>query len=221
MTDLTEKYYFKDMQCLEIEANIVAIDSENAGLVLDKTIFHVKGGGQLADSGTINGISVLGVFLGENGQILHTVDKENLSKFSLKQTVNLSVDANIRQYHSRLHSAGHLLAGVVEKLYPALKAISGHHFPGQCRVVFKGSTFPNKERFIPEVEAALNAAIETNSNVSVEKGKDNLRMLNFEGFHIAPCGGTHVTRLGELGQITIRKFSVKGDQLAVGYEIAV
>ena len=152
---MTEKYYFIDMLCFETTATIVALDDEKSSVILDKTIFHVKGGGQLADSGTINDAIVLDVIHREDGAVLHQVSREDLQKLSANLNVTIKIDSVKRKYHSRLHSAGHVIAGVVEKLFPEIKAISGNHIPGQSRIVFSGQLLLEKEEFLSEISKEL------------------------------------------------------------------
>lgn len=216
---MTEKYYFIDMLCFETTANIVALDDEKSSVILDKTIFHVKGGGQLADSGTIDNAIVLNVTHGENGAILHQLSKEDLQKLSVNLNVTLKIDSVKRRYHSRLHSAGHIIAGVVEKLFPELKAISGNHIPGQSRIVFSGQLLLDKEEFISETSKELKLIIGLNKPVIVKKGKENLRFIDIKDCNESACGGTHVSWLSEIGEITIRKVSTKPDQVSLSYEI--
>lgn len=217
---VTDKYYFKDMLCLETSATVIEVDQENSAVILDKTIFHAKGGGQPADCGTLNDIAVLNVIHSENGAILHQIANEDLHHFSINSTITMRVDPLKRKYHSRLHTAGHLLSGVVEKLYPEIKAISGNHVPGQCRVVFTGHSFPEKELFMSAIIAELKTAIKSNGAVIATNGDNNVRNISIVGFHNSPCGGTHVSALSEIGHVTIRKINIKGEQLSIGYDIS-
>ena len=216
---MTEKYYFIDMLCFETTATIVALDDEKSSVILDKTIFHVKGGGQLADSGTINDAIVLDVIHREDGAVLHQVSREDLQKLSANLNVTIKIDSVKRKYHSRLHSAGHVIAGVVEKLFPEIKAISGNHIPGQSRIVFSGQLLLEKEEFLSEISKELKLIIGLNKPVTVKKGEGNVRFIDIKDCNESACGGTHVSELSEIGEITIRKVSIKPDQVSLSYEI--
>jgi Ser-tRNA(Ala) deacylase AlaX len=216
---ITKKLYFDDAKLCNATATIVAINNDESAIILDQTIFHPRGGGQPADEGHINDIMVCNV-INNNDTILHVVSPEHLSFFSIGAQVNLNVNKQTRHYHARLHTAGHLLAAVVEKIYPSLHAETGNHIPGQTRVVFTGTNFPEKiDEFIQKIDAALKKAIQDNNAIKMHKEDNGKRFITIENYNTTPCGGTHIEYLSELGEVTIRKVSKKGDLLQVGYQI--
>src|SRR5207247_5004579 len=48
---MTQEIFRDDAYCTEVEATVIARDAR--GIVLDRTIFYPKGGGQAGDAGTI------------------------------------------------------------------------------------------------------------------------------------------------------------------------
>ena len=108
------------LQCLTLE-------DASIGVILDRTLFHVQGGGQPSDVGFIGEARVLKVVRTEMG-IVHLVDRE-----VDKGTVTIAVDKELRLLHSRLHSAGHLIGASLEGM--GWQATKGSHQPGQCRVI--------------------------------------------------------------------------------------
>src|ERR1700680_2948816 len=52
--------------------------------------------------------------------------------------VTIEVDEAWRRLNAAYHTAGHLVACVVETLQPSLRAIAGHQWPGEGRVEFSG-----------------------------------------------------------------------------------
>lgn len=85
-----------------------------------ETIFHPQGGGQPSDTGTMKSDTISKQVTFQvnmarklpSGQILHAgsfVGDQPQQPFSAGKTVIQAVDSEKRDYHSRLHTAGHLI----------------------------------------------------------------------------------------------------------------
>ena len=197
---------------------------QEAVLLLNKTPFYAESGGQVGDTGTISGegfkfdvqdtVKLAGVFFGHIGR---------LQSGHLKggEAVNAAVDAPRRQAIVLHHSATHLM-------HAALKQVLGDHVeqrgslvaPDHARFDF---THPRAvtEDELREVERIVNEEIRVNpaSEVEVmsfddalktgatalfgEKYGDRVRVLRFGDFSVELCGGTHVDRVGDIGQFKI------------------
>lgn len=64
------------------------------------------------------------------------------------------------------------------------------------------------------------SAIKNNLTVVSNYDETNGRSITMGNFRTTPCGGTHVTCLGEIGEVTIRKLEAKKGCLKVGYNVA-
>ena len=95
---------------------------------LSETLFHPQGGGQKADRGTVGGRAVTHVAHADGGEVNHYLDSTD--GLSDGDGVEMVVEAEWRQLNARWHTAGHLIAAVVEKLFPAVQGVAGHHWPG-------------------------------------------------------------------------------------------
>jgi len=49
-------------------------------------------------------------------------------------------------------------------------------------------------------------------SVSPPRGQGKVRLVEFEGIDLQPCGGTHVARSGEIGEVRVSKIEKKGKQ---------
>ena len=129
----TARLYFDDTYAATCVATIVEAAKEERGpyFILDRTLLHPQGGGQPADNGHINidGVSLAVTALEE--------DKENQQDGAVKHFVHLpegstlwsdsqallgrectvQLDLEARSLYAKLHSAGHVLANVVDSLY--------------------------------------------------------------------------------------------------------
>lgn len=229
---MTKLLYLDDTYLKSCQAEILEIvkNEEIIAIVLDRTCFYPQGGGQKSDTGYINNQYVHDVRLQADGKVYHYVLKsENLS---VGDTVNLEINLDQRIKNSRLHSAGHLIAQTVEKLYPELIGSKGHHYEGEAYVGINGQiTEPDKA--LVEIEAAVNNLVLTDAkiksymaskdqiqtlNLYAPEGKD-VRLVEIEGFAPIGCGGTHVNSLNEIGEIKIKKIKHKKGLTKISYTL--
>lgn len=182
---------------------------------LDQTWFHPQGGGQKADRGTINGLSVIHV--AHAGDEVHHY-LEGPVNFQIGQEVTLLVDEEWRHIHTSLHTAGHLIAAVGEYLFPSIKPQSGHHWPGEARVEFAGEMLLHPEEVEPAFSDVLAKAIENDLPVQIAGESFASRVIQIGEFPPLPCGGTHLRRLGLLSKIELTKLKVKDGKLRVSYQ---
>lgn len=184
---------------------------------LEETIFHPKGGGQPSDEGWIEGIKVAHVHkeLSDKNhldkfEIYHCFEAFQPFDFKVGDEVELLVDASIRLLHSRLHTAGHVLAEAVNKCFPELEGYQGNHYPNNSYVKFKMRTpvsTESKEDIKSRTEAKFNSWIDQNLEVTDVLEPSGMRSIKvFENWF--PCGGTHVKCLKELGRMEISDPSI-------------
>jgi alanyl-tRNA synthetase len=198
-------------------------EGEMGVVVLDHSPFYAESGGQVGDRGALQ--SVHGIFAVEDTQKIqatvfghHGVVKTGT--LSVGNGVTAKVDVLARQRTMRNHSATHLL-------HKALREVLGEH------VQQKGSQVdPDKTRFdfvhnqpmtdeeIRRVENIVNAEILANTATECrvlpiaeaqklgammlfgEKYGDEVRVLDI-GSSRELCGGTHVSRTGDIGLFSI------------------
>jgi len=219
---------------------------ETAVVVLDRTPFYAESGGQVGDSGLLSAgdnvfrvedtMKLGGTFYGHAGHL----DKGVLNK---GQKVMAQVDAERRQAIVIHHSATHLM-------HRALRDILGDHVEQKGSLVA-----PDYTRFdishprqlsvdeIQQIERHVNDAIRINPPTTSEimsfdeavktgamalfgeKYGDNVRVLRFGDLSTELCGGTHVHRVGDIGQFKIVSESAIGSGVrrivAVAGEAAV
>lgn len=181
----------------ELKANVEVLectpqDNEFA-VVLRATIFHPQGGGQPCDTGWIGESQVLRV-VQEPERIVHYV-----SQPVHPGMVQVQVDEQRRQFNTRMHSAGHLIGhfGETRGWVP----VKAHHWPGEGRVSFKPGDSP-QELDVDSLQSGIDhwIAADLPRLVSLREGS---REIGFGELPAYGCGGTHVKRLKELGNVTI------------------
>ncbi len=187
-------------------------------IVLDRTPFYAEGGGQVGDTGFLEGenkISILDTKK-ENGLIVHYIEK---LPQKIETTFNVTVNIEKRKLTENNHSATHLMQS-------ALKTVLGSHVAQKGSLVSKDllrfdfSHFAKLSREeIQQVENIVNQKIRENIKLDEkrdipikeakkmgatalfgEKYGDKVRVITFdEDFSRELCGGTHVKSTGQIG----------------------
>ena len=198
-------------------------EGEQGVVVLDNTPFYAESGGQVGDIGELR--SSDGIFAVEDTQKIqaavfghHGILKTGTLK--LGDQLNAKVNIQARASSMRNHSATHLM-------YSALRAVLGDHVQQKGSLVDTEKTrfdfvhnMPVTEAEIAQVEQIVNAEILTNSAprarvMDIESAKktgammlfgekygDEVRVLDI-GSTSELCGGTHVSRTGDIGLFKI------------------
>lgn len=228
---MTERLYEADAQARGMQARVVA--SRPEGIVLDRTVFYARGGGQPGDVGTLRWdggeVAVIDTVKGEGGAILHLVAPDAVRP-AVGTTVEGEIDWTRRHRLMRMHTAMHLLCSLIKGAAVTGGAVGAD----KSRLDFDLPNPPPKE----EVEAGLNALIAADHPVRLEwvdeavldanpalvrtmsvqppRGTGRLRLVRIgngeEPVDLQPCGGTHVSRTGEIGRIAVLKIENKGKQ---------
>jgi alanyl-tRNA synthetase len=218
LTALTTKDYLFDPK-LTASAIITAIGQDNgqSWVQLDRTIFHPQGGGQKADRGSIQDIPVSQV-VHSDGSVNHYL--ESTEDLQIGQLVSLYVDSDWRLANSQLHTAGHLIAALLEKRFPNLTPVSAHHWPGESRVEFTGDNLPTPEVIETHLTAALQKAIQDDLSLAVLGSSTTVRSIQIGTFGAVPCGGTHLQNLGQLNNVNLTGVKIKKGKLRISYEVS-
>ena len=118
---ITERLYFADPYLTHFSARVVARDQrdQHPAVALDQSAFYPQGGGQPADTGTLNGAAVLDVQV-EDGVVWHMLDQTLEA-----DTVQGAINWERRFDHMQQHHGQHLLSASFERLY-GLRTVSFH-----------------------------------------------------------------------------------------------
>jgi alanyl-tRNA synthetase len=197
----------------------------DAIIVLDKTPFYAESGGQVGDIGVLRaGQTVFEVSDTQKvggGVIGHFGRLAEGESLSVNDRIEAEVRSDVRDKTRRNHSATHLL-------HAALKTVLGHHVDQKGSLVegdrlrfdFSHSN-PVSPDELDAIEDLVNREIRTNSPVETrimaldearnsgaealfgEKYDDRVRVVQMGEFSLELCGGTHVSRTGDIGSLLI------------------
>lgn len=225
-TTMADKIYMTDPTKLSHESTVSLVGTDDKGrtfIRLKETIFHPQGGGQPADKGTIGDISVIDVQKAGSATIFEVNHYlEDDQSFPEGTVVSLVVNEETRKLHARLHSAGHLIASIVEEAFEELHAYKGDHTPGRAKVTFKTKEdhdTPDKGKVKTHLEEQLGEVIAAGGPTTVDI-TDGSRKVALGEHEAVPCGGTHVSDLEELEEVTIRKVKKQKKDIIVSYEVS-
>ena len=231
---MTEPLFMTDPYRKSATARVVAL-TEEGGIVLDRTIFYPRSGGQPGDSGTLDlgdqRIAIATAVKGEGGGIV-LVPAEAVTLPPLGAEVEQRLDWERRYGHMRIHTALHLLSVVLP--FPVTGGAIAHD---KGRLDFDMPEMPDaderailegrlnalvtrdlavSEEWITEAELDAQPGLVKTMSVQPPRGTGRIRLVRIgDGagqVDLQPCGGTHVARTAEIGKLTIAKIEKKGRQ---------
>ena len=221
----TELIYLREMDKCRDEARIIKIIPEkrtHVYLILDRTIFHPKGGGQPSDRGTIRSDNFeldVKKALYNQGVVVHWA--KIISGEPLVGLVTCEIDWPFRQLVMRRHTAAHLLDHCLALETSRRVETTDSWLDEPCYVGYDGNA-PNEDT-LRRVETHANRMVSHGGEVKIdyltaEQGRallqeapnferlpelDEIRTVTISGCAPIPCGGTHVADIAQIGQISI------------------
>lgn len=214
---MTAKHYLTS-PALAGTATITHVGDDGRPFVrLSESLFHPQGGGQKADRGTVAGRPVAHVAHTPDGEVNHYLDSHD--GLAVGDAVPQAVDAEWRALNARMHTAGHLIAAVVESLFPNVHAVAGHHWPGEGRVEFAPADAANPDDVATKLPAALADAVAADWPVRVAADASGTRTVAVGDGRPVGCGGTHLSSVGGVGAVRITGVKAKGGKLRVSYDL--
>ncbi len=210
--------------------NKIIRQNDEGFIVLKETPFYGEAGGQVGDIGKItSGTSVFEVSDTKkiNKTIIH-IGKVISGEFKTGIKVNASVDVLNRNLIRANHTATHLLQAALRNLLGNhVKQAGSRVDPERMRFDFSHFSALSHDE-ISGIEKTVNEKIWSNIPVNTkvmnlddavksgamavfdEKYEDKVRVVTVEGYSSELCGGTHVSKTGEIGLIKIIKESSPG-----------
>jgi misacylated tRNA(Ala) deacylase len=228
----TSELYATDAYLRSCEAAVTAVT--DGGLVLDRTVFYARGGGQPGDSGVLRwdgGECRIAdtVRSRETGEHLH-VPAEGETPPPSGASVSAELDWDRRYTHMRTHTALHSLSGVIFTDHGAKVTGGNMESGGIARMDFELDAMsqelgrdveerlnallaedrPVRVLLVPRAEAFADPdLIRTKVNL-IPEGIDPIRVIDIEGIDKQADGGTHVRSTGEVGRVRVVKTESKG-----------
>ncbi|MBX3185463.1 MAG: alanyl-tRNA editing protein [Labilithrix sp.] len=230
---MTEKLYWADATALAFETTgaVLSTHDDRTSIVLPRTLFYPEGGGQLGDAGTLAigevELSVVDTQIDGDGAIHHVLGAplqgELAARFregaAAALPVRGSLDRARRRDHMAQHTAQHALSRALADRAKA-DTVSARLGASLCTIDVNRPGIANQD--LHQAEDLVNAIVMDDVAVTTsfpsaeelatlslrkqpnaEKSAKGVRVVTIEGFDVTPCGGTHCTRTGQIGQVRI------------------
>ena len=220
--DNIEGNYIKDFDA-------TVTKSKKDYVTLDQTAFYPLGGGQPSDTGYLE-------WDGKKVAVKEVIKKGDSVKHILngeRPTVGTKVHGKIdwekRYSHMKMHTAQHILSGIIFDDFNA-RTVGNQIHADYSRVDFHPVKFSDKD--LEEITQKFNEIVAKNLPIkiyqedreSLEKRVDQqrahldllpkfitrLRIVEILGFDVCPCAGTHVKNTSEIPKIEKIKRDTKG-----------
>lgn len=218
----TKPLYYEDVYCTYFEAEVLAV-IEDKYVILNKTAFYPRGGGQEPDTG----------FLEKNGQQIAVVDVQKIGKviihklkkrgFKKEDKIIGRIDWTTRLDLMRHHTSTHILLGAVRKV------LGEHAWQAGVQKDAKKARLDISHwkrisfQQLRNIEALANSIVIKNMPVEVfwmprEKAEklygyriyeggvvpgSTIRVVKIGDWDVEACGGLHLRATGEVGLIKI------------------
>jgi misacylated tRNA(Ala) deacylase len=223
---MTERLYEQDSYLRETEAEVLSVSE--TGVVLDRTVFYARGGGQPGDRGELqlpSGklVQVIDTVKGEGDQILHLLAPDTVELPEPGDKVQARIDWPLRHRHMRMHTCMHLLCALVDA------PVTGGNLndqKGRLDFDLPESTVDKETlnsalnelisrgvdtalEWITDEELAAQPELVKTMSVQPPTGAGRVRLLRVGDVDLQPCGGTHVANTAEIGPVRVSKIEKK------------
>src|ERR1700688_3296004 len=235
---MTDRLYYHDSFLYNFDAEVhSAIETPRPALILDRTGFYPTSGGQIHDTGWIvpaepgadpAKLRVSEVVDTEDGHVVHYLDAP-LKDIKPGTRIHGEIDPARRRDHMQQHSAQHVLSAAFVRLF-GMPTVSFHMADDYCSIDLDTPSLtqdqlesaerlaneiiledrPVDVRFVSREEAA-----ELGLRKLPPASRDQLRLIDIHDFDLTACGGTHVSRTGQIAGILLRKF----EKVRHGYRV--
>jgi len=214
----TEMLFYKD-DPMEFDAKVLKVFDKS--VVLDRTSFYARGGGQEPDHGTIAGAKVIDVNK-HGGVIIHEIEGQTPKEGS---TVSCKVDVTRRANITKNHTSTHILNSSARGVLGSwIWQHSAFKEADHARLdITHHSSLTDQQ--VQDIENVANDIVAKDMSVTIEnydRGTaeqkygfkiyqggvvpvKSVRIVSIEDFDVEACGGTHVKKTKEVELIKITK----------------
>jgi misacylated tRNA(Ala) deacylase len=225
----------RDGQLRAVATEVVGVDPATRRVALAETVFYAGGGGQPCDTGTLTRTSdgtawPVTAARKEGDVVWHELGGEGDLPV-LGDAVRAEIDWETRYKLMRMHTALHVLCGVVFRDYGAL-VTGGNMGPDRARMDFEMDSAEFTPERVAEIERRANEELAAGRDVRVRilpreealqipdlirtkinllpAGMREVRTVEIVGLDLQADGGTHVANTREVGRLRVVGTRSKG-----------
>lgn len=225
---MTLELFREDAYLKRCDATVVAVHGN--GVCVDRTVFYPVGGGQPGDTGEMTRadggrLAVIDTRKDrQSGAHLHLL-ADGCALPEVGERVGLEIDWPRRHRLMRMHSCMHMLCAVIPAPVTggSIRDRSGRldfdlpEAPDKARIEAElnrliAQDHPMRLRWISDEEMDRQPELVRTMSVQPPRGGGRVRLVEFQGADLQPCGGTHVASSGEIGAVRVQSIKSKGKQ---------
>ena len=200
---MTKKIFWEDPYLTQLETHIATVKDND--ITVEQTIFYALSGGQESDYGTIGNNRVLQARK-EGKEIVYTL--ENSHGLKPGDQVRMNIDWERRYKLMRLHFAAEIVLELAYQNLDSIEKIGAHIAQDKARIDFKWDE--NISTVLPVIKKEALGIIEANQEIisAFSDEEKEERYWEIRGFSRVPCGGTHLRKTAEIGEIELKRKNV-------------
>jgi Ser-tRNA(Ala) deacylase AlaX len=200
---MTRKVFWEEPYLTELETCVTSVNGDD--ITVERTIFYALAGGQESDEGTIGGHRVLQARK-DGTAIIYTL--ENRHGLQTGDPVRMTIDWERRYRLMRLHFAAEIVLELAYQNLESIQKIGAHIARDKARIDFEWAENISTE--LPSLQDKANAIIQADHAIvsAFSDEAQEKRYWEIGGFARVPCGGTHLKRTGEVGQIELKRKNI-------------
>jgi misacylated tRNA(Ala) deacylase len=228
----TDCLFREEAYLKECSATVVGLTDEG-GIVLDRTVFYAASGGQPGDRGVLTTATGDAILIDgasftdpEKTEIAHLPAATSGVRLKIGEPVHAVIDWHLRYARMRMHTALHLLSAVLP--YPVTGGSVGDT-DGRLDFDIPEAGLDKDDitkrlakmiaaraevtsRWITDAELEAKPSLIKTMSVKPPMGTGRVRLVEIVGYDLQPCGGTHVRRTDEIGDVRVTQIEKKGKQ---------
>jgi Ser-tRNA(Ala) deacylase AlaX len=204
---MTKKRFWEDPYLTQLETQVTQVNGPD--ITVEQTIFFAFSGGQESDTGTIGNHRVLQARKAGK-EIVYALEHDHGLKPG--DLVRICVDWERRYKLMRLHFAAEIVLELAYQNLAPIRKIGAHIAQDKARIDFEwGENISEAFPLIKEKARAIIAADQKIISAFADQEKED-RYWEIAGFSRVPCGGTHLRRTGEIGEIALKRKNIGKDK---------
>jgi alanyl-tRNA synthetase len=228
---MTKRLYYDDSYLTRFEGRVLEQFPSRGhfAVVLNQTAFYPTSGGQPYDQGTLGGQNVVDVLVRESDDVVLHLLEVPLDNPSAP--VIGEIDWDRRFDHMQQHSGQHILSQAF--LQVAQAETVSFHLGAESATIDLVSPQPLSQEDMEQAELLTNQVIWDDRPIKVRTVKaaelpdfplrkppvveGDVRLVQVLDFDWSACGGTHVSRTGEIGLCKVIKWERRGEEMRVEF----
>jgi len=197
---MVKKLFWKNPYLTELETRVTGVKGND--ITVEQTIFYAFSGGQESDHGTIANHPVLAACK-QGREIVYTLEEGHPLKPG--DPVVMRIDWDRRYKLMRLHFAAEIVLELIYRHLPSIEKVGAHIARDKARIDFKWDG--NISTVFPVIKSEALRIVRADEDIvsAFSDEKTEERFWEIEGFARVPCGGTHLKKTGEIGEVDLKR----------------